>query len=154
MNNAVVNLWISPDGREYVIPMEIAAKTVWRKDGWPDKRVKTNAVFWDWLAQQEKPNARIEGQDAPSCPECGRVVGHYDDCSVGMGVLPPVREPVTNAMADKALEILSKAADPKAQAYAERVWNGQNRDIPRGERLDRVRRALEGQNLPFEGVVL
>jgi hypothetical protein len=102
----------------------------------------------------QPPNAKVEGADAPKCPECGWVVGHYDDCSVGMGVLPPVREPITNAMADKALEILSKAADPKAQAYALRVWNGQNTDLPRNERLDRVRRALDGQGLSMEGVVL
>jgi hypothetical protein len=41
-----------------------------------------------------------------------------------------------------------------AQAYANRVWSGQSPDAPRAWRIERVRLALEGQNLPFEGVVL
>jgi hypothetical protein len=42
----------------------------------------------------------------------------------------------------------------KAQAYANRVWHGQSPDIKRAERIERVKRALAGQNLPFEGVTL
>jgi hypothetical protein len=95
------------------------------------------------LLQPSEPNAKVEGADAPKCPECGWVVGHYDDCPVGMGV-----------MARKVEAVAELVEMNKAQAYALRVWNGQNRDLPRSERLDRVRRALEGQNLPFEGVVL
>jgi hypothetical protein len=94
-------------------------------------------------------NAKVEGADAPKCPECGWVVGHYDDCSVGMGVAS-AKEQIGAMQA----EVVNIWADSRAQAYALRVWNGQNRDLPRSERLDRVRRALEGQNLPFEGVVL
>ena len=97
------------------------------------------------LLQPTEPNARIEGADAPKCPECGWVVGHYDDC--GRGIAGPVLNGDTTREPETVLP-------SKAQAYAERVWNGQNRDLPRNERLARVRRALEGQNLPFEGVVL
>jgi hypothetical protein len=49
------------------------------------------------------------------------------------------------------------AVDPcaeAAQAYANRVWHGQSPDIKRAERIERVKRALAGQNLPFEGVTL
>jgi hypothetical protein len=41
-----------------------------------------------------------------------------------------------------------------AQAYANRVWAGQSADVKHEERIARVKRALAGQNLPFEGVVL
>jgi hypothetical protein len=40
----------------------------------------------------------------------------------------------------------------RAQAYAMRVWSGQASDLKRAERIARVKRALEGQNLPTEGV--
>lgn len=40
----------------------------------------------------------------------------------------------------------------KSQAYAMRVWSGQSPDVPRAERIARCIRALEGQNLPTEGV--
>jgi hypothetical protein len=39
-----------------------------------------------------------------------------------------------------------------AQAYAMRVWSGQASDLKRAERIARCKRALEGQNLPTEGV--
>lgn len=97
-------------------------------------------------------NARVEGADAPKCPECGWVVGHYDDCPVGMGVKPADMDRVTLASIEAALEKVW--TDSAAQIYAERVWNGQNTDLPRNERLDRVRRALDGQGLSMEGVVL
>lgn len=48
----------------------------------------------------------------------------------------------------------SAGIDPRAQAYALRVWNGQSRDVPRSERLKRVKAALEGQGLSMEGVEL
>jgi hypothetical protein len=87
------------------------------------------------------PKAKPELIALPvACPECGQAVGHYDDCPAGMGV---------------AVETLS--VDPcaeAAQAYANRVWHGQSHDAPRAWRIERVRLALEGQGLPFEGVVL
>lgn len=48
----------------------------------------------------------------------------------------------------------SPEAVSAAQAYAERIWAGQSDSVPRIERIRRVKLALEGQNLPFEGVVL
>jgi hypothetical protein len=43
----------------------------------------------------------------------------------------------------------------KAQALAERVWNGQSPDtLSRDERLERVRVALEAQGMSMEGVTL
>lgn len=80
------------------------------------------------LLQPVEPNARVEGDD---CPEVG-----------AWTVAGPLVLPV------------SEIACSKAQAYAMRVWNGQNTDLPRPERLERVRKALEGQGLSMEGVVL
>lgn len=42
--------------------------------------------------------------------------------------------------------------DPRAQAYAIRVWNGQAADLKRAERIARCERALAGQNLPTDGI--
>ncbi len=41
-----------------------------------------------------------------------------------------------------------------AQQYAQRVWDGQSVDVPRGYRLERVRKALEAQGMSMEGVSL
>lgn len=41
----------------------------------------------------------------------------------------------------------------RAQAYAMRVWSGQASDLKRAERIARCERALQGQNLPTEGVL-
>ena len=64
------------------------------------------------------------------CPSCGRSFGHYDDCPIGLGELS------------------------KAQEYALRVWKGQSVTEQREWRVERVKQALAGQGLPFEGVVL
>lgn len=110
-----------------------------------------------------EPKRRGRPPKAKPCEECGQVGSHYDDCSVGMGVLK------AQALAD--VEAKSKepavSADGKwvnvhsrsdihdiARAYAMRVWNGQAPQVPRAERIRRVKVALEGQNLPFEGVTL
>lgn len=42
----------------------------------------------------------------------------------------------------------------RAQAYAMRVWSGQSDSVGRSERVRRIKAALEGQNLPFDGVRL
>lgn len=97
-----------------------------------------------------------------ACPECKQEVGHYDDCPVGMGVV--ISSPIGGEGipewpigADAALlrahgikvDLLASA-----QAYALRVWEGQSVSLPRHERIERVKRALAGQNLPFDGVEL
>jgi hypothetical protein len=79
-----------------------------------------------------KPEPKVEGAD---CVDCGQAAGHYDDCPKGMGVEPPKECSV-------------------AQAYAERVWNGQSPEVHREERLRRVKLALDGQGLSMEGVEL
>jgi hypothetical protein len=97
-----------------------------------------------------EPNARVEGAALPvGCAECGQAVGHYDDCGAGMGVMTVKAE--IGAM--KA-EVINTWFASRSQAYAERVWNGQSPDVPRAERLERVKRALDGQGLSMEGVEL
>jgi hypothetical protein len=90
----------------------------------------------------------------PKCKECGRKEGdgHYDDCPVGLGVAPDVVIEVKTASGVVTVEFPD--AVERAQAYAERVWNGQSDTVIRQERLERVKRALEGQGLSMEGVVL
>lgn len=62
--------------------------------------------------------------------------------------------PAKEAWAAVIAPTLAQAEKSLAQAYALRVWNGQSPDAPRPWRIERVRLALEGQNLPFEGVQL
>jgi hypothetical protein len=91
-----------------------------------------------------KPEPKVEGAMAVGCVACGQTGGHYDDCPVGLGVM----ESKDVVLMEEALGI-----NP-AQAYANRVWKGQSPDVPRAERLERVKRALDGQGLSMEGVVL
>lgn len=42
----------------------------------------------------------------------------------------------------------------KAQAYAMRIWDGQTATLGRGERVLRVRKAVEGQGMSMDGVEL
>jgi hypothetical protein len=118
-----------------------------------------------------EPNARVEGAALPvGCAECGQAVGHYDDCGAGMGVVSTFPTTIANDArriepgevvqvyedpfgAMKA-EVINTWAASRSQAYAERVWNGQSPDVPRAERLERVKRALDGQGLSMEGVEL
>lgn len=65
-------------------------------------------------------------------------------------VLPAKAESYKRA---EAAHLLASATS-SAQHYAARVWNGQSPDVPRNERLKRVAKALEGQGLSMEGVVL
>jgi hypothetical protein len=100
------------------------------------------------LLQPSEP--RVEGAD---CVECGQAVGHYDDCSVGMGAMPK-REMLDIEADIDTFDRAPYVSVSTAQAYALRVWNGQSVNIPRNERLKRVKAALDGQNLSMEGVVL
>jgi hypothetical protein len=45
-------------------------------------------------------------------------------------------------------------ADDRAQAYALRIWSGQSESLGRGTRIERVKAALDGQGLSFDGVKL
>ena len=54
----------------------------------------------------------------------------------------------------EAAEVAPVVSNDKAQAYADRVWEGQSPDLTIAERLSRVRAALVGQNLDCAGVVL
>jgi hypothetical protein len=80
---------------------------------------------------------KVAAIEQAGCPDCGQVVGHADDCPVGLGV-PAVDE----------------FARRQAQAYANRIWAGQSVSLPRAERLRRVKSALEGQGMSMEGVNL
>lgn len=91
----------------------------------------------------DQPKRRGRPPKAKPCAECGQTVGHYDDCSVGLGV-----------MGGNTPEISPPSVDPRAQAYALRVWNGQSHSETRTWRMERVRLALEGQGLSMEGVEL
>jgi hypothetical protein len=61
---------------------------------------------------------------------------------------PVLETPTHGPVVDHLRESLDKA-----QAYAMRVWSGQAADIKRAERIARCERALQGQNLPTEGVL-
>ena len=52
------------------------------------------------------------------------------------------------------LAAIGASAINPAQAYADRVWAGQSPSALRSWRVERVKAALEGQNLPFDGVEL
>lgn len=107
----MTKIYVTPDGREVEIPADLAARTKWKVDGTPDRRLKANAEFVEWA----------DMQDADS-----------------------------NKKADGVM----KPGPNLAQAYAMRVWAGQSEDAPRDWRIERVKQALEGQNMQFEGVVL
>lgn len=66
-----------------------------------------------------------------------------------------MNEPKKRGRPSKA-EIAAREAAPasEAQDYAMRVWSGQSIDLPRNERVRRVKAALEVQGFPFEGVQL
>jgi hypothetical protein len=48
---------------------------------------------------------------------------------------------------------IPQSALERAQCVADRVWAGQSSDVKRGERIRRVKFALEEQGLPAEGVI-
>ena len=68
-----------------------------------------------------------------------------------------VRKSVEGADAVETVEVAEVepvVSNDKAQAYADRVWEGQSPDLTIAERLSRVRAALVGQNLDCAGVFL
>jgi hypothetical protein len=167
-----VNVWTTPEGEHLVIPDDVYAATKFAKSGWPDKRVKANAAFWEWLAKAALAESmRLDPPKA--CPECGQAVGHYDDCTIGITgpthngdtsrepedlIELPVREmhpDVAKFVGNDAVLIVDRSKDREhAQAYAERVWSGQSVSAEREWRIQRVKEALAGQSLPFDGVIL
>jgi hypothetical protein len=66
------------------------------------------------------------------------------------------REPedvIARAMlSDDPFPRLERAAVERAQTYAMRIWSGQSASLKRAERIARCEIALQGQNLPTEGV--
>jgi hypothetical protein len=91
-------------------------------------------------------NARVEGDD-------------YTERLLRGEVTPAEKFDRHRADLDRAgydLDTLAFEGDlvTKAQAYALRVWNGQSRDADRAWRIQRVKEALAGQGLSFEGVQL
>jgi hypothetical protein len=150
-----VSVYMTPDGREVVVPAELAAKTKFTKDGMPDRRLRANAAFVAWADEQDKqPNARVEGGEAV-CAECGQAVGHYDDCATGMGADVVIASPADQeAYAKARARGFRGTTFSAAQAYARRVWDGQSPEVHREERLRRVKLALDGQGLSMEGVEL
>lgn len=120
---------------------------------------------------------------AKPCPDCGQTGSHYDDCAAGMGVLERdamlvrkdferlAAESVPKSISELDARIAEHHADMlttaeiacglgsnhernRAQAYALRVWRGQSVSALRPWRIQRVKEALAGQNLPFDGVEL
>jgi hypothetical protein len=84
------------------------------------------------------PKARIEGADVVALPV---VDAHIES----------IKLPLATSLAK--IEAAQRDVSA-AQAYALRVWNGQSPNVPRNERIRRVMAALNGQNLPTEGVEL
>lgn len=92
-------------------------------------------------------------------PETERFLSHLDELSKSHPeYIAELNEPAAEMMKPMGVVVPGKdalvTAYEAAQAYALRVWSGQSPDVPRPERIRRVQRALEGQNLPFEGVEL
>lgn len=99
---------------------------------------------------------KVAAIEQAACPECGQVVGHADDCPVGLGVpVTPLQVAIAKAKeAVMAPAVWDEGLRRQAQAYANRVWAGQSVSLPRAERLRRVKSALEGQGMSMEGVNL
>jgi hypothetical protein len=72
----------------------------------------------------------------------------------------PGSAPVMNGDTAGQLECVESERAPaddsceRAQAYAMRIWHGQSHDLGMGDRKERIRKALEGQGLSMDGVVL
>jgi hypothetical protein len=123
------DVFVTPDGEVLQIPAEIFAATKFAKNGWPDKRHKGNAVFYKWL-EENKERGTVPVINGHGAVEAEAVYA----------------EIAANEVAQHDAWL--------AQLYANRVWSGQSITAPREWRIARVMEALEGQNLPTEGVVL
>jgi hypothetical protein len=147
MNETSVNVWTTPDGSQFEIPADIYDATTFRKDGWPDKRVKANAAFWAWLNAPKSPVASLEGADAV----VPVINGDTSDRAEAFDAFKQLKSDVeANAIAEGKAYVEPSAA----QAYANRVWAGQSVSADRAWRIQRVKDALAGQGLSFEGVEL
>jgi hypothetical protein len=62
----------------------------------------------------------------------------------------PAKQIIEESVETDVLESVNDAA----QSLAKRVWNGQSDTVPRVVRLERVRKALEGQGFTMDGVKL
>jgi hypothetical protein len=113
-----------------------------------------------------EPKRRGRPPKAKPCADCGQAVGHYDDCPVGITgpthngdtsrepedlIELPVREMLD---VESDIDTFDRAPYSTSQAYAMRVWSGQSVSAERSWRIQRVKDALAGQGLPFDGVVL
>lgn len=67
-----------------------------------------------------------------------------------MPQIPALLKPVEAVQVAAVVPQASEAA----QAYALKVWSGQSDSLGRGERVKRVKAALEGQGMSFDGVKL
>lgn len=54
-----VHVWTDYDGETYIIPDDIYAATKFARSGWPDRRMKCNAAFHNWLHEQRMHMARL-----------------------------------------------------------------------------------------------
>jgi hypothetical protein len=104
-----------------------------------------------------EPKRRGRPPKAKPCPECGQVGSHYDDCGAGITALDVhIAEHHADMISsvEFACGLTPDHERNRAQAYALRVWAGQHIFEPRSWRIQRVKEALQGQGLPFEGVEL
>lgn len=104
------------------------------------------------LKKRGRPsNAEIAAREAQPSP--GFVLGMTEQAAKSM--TPSMVQKLTSAAAELRADVaLASSAAERAQAYAMRVWAGQSDGLGRGERVARVRRAVEGQGLSMEGVRL
>jgi hypothetical protein len=67
---------------------------------------------------------------------------------------PAVSHVLNGDTQGQVTRVESEQADDRAQAYALRVWEGQSESLGRATRVERIKAALDGQGLSFDGVKL